>query len=413
MNPLVLFVFLIVIYYLFITQKSEQSENFAGVGSENPFTNLTCLHEDPNNVNSIKHVLKVSPSLNQKKGYYTYHKLLHPDKLSKTDGTQYVNYDDIVETGETIPCDDGHFSTYFVKKMRDETSKARKLFNKINSGQTNTNKSTWQQHECTVTDINNKSHWCNKIHNTILNNLDKVCSTKAGDVPANYCSSFKDTNIGLKEYVNSNDNTLKNQVNYLKSAGIDKVSALIRNVGAVPQEITLDNGEYHCFKDNYGNSIDSTGSMCYNSDSNKNIKPYAPKIDKNSIMCNPGDTLNSTICKNASGVAYNPDLSDPSNPKCNNDKDTLDPSGNAWSICNGTGLFDTIDSKLTNPTFATVLNKITKNDTKCTADLIKNGKGPIGGKGFCVRAPTTDEINALKNTNWYNSLTNVTKQLAF
>jgi hypothetical protein len=405
MNLIVLVGLFVVVYYLFIN--SHQNETFSGIGSENPFSNLSCLYEDPNNTNSNKHIFKVSPSLNSKGGYYTYHKLLHPDRLTKTDGTEFVTYEDIVETSDTPKCNDGAFSTYFVKKIRDESSKARTLFNKINKGQTSTNKSTWQQRECTVTDLNNTTHWCNKLHNTILNNLDKVCSTKVGDVPANYCSNFNDNNVGLRAYINTNDNTLNNQINYLQQKGTDAITQKIRNVGAIPQEVTLDNGEYHCFKDNYGNKIDSTGALCYNTDSTKNIKPYAPTIDKNgNIMCNTGDILNSTICKNASGVSYATNLSDPLNPKCGNAADAIDSSGNPWSICSGIPLFDKIDATVSSKTFGTILNKTIGNDKKCTNDLIKIGKGPTGSRGFCVRAPTTDEFTSLKQTQWYNNLTN-------
>lgn len=409
MNIIINFVFLVVIYYLFI--RKHQNEKFSGVGSENPFTNLTCLQEDPNNDKSIKHIFKVSPNLNFKdsKGnivpYYTYDKVIHPDRLNKTDGTQYVNYDDMVEIGDTPKCNDGKFSSYIVKKIRDESSKARNLFNKINSGQSNNNKSTWRQQECTVTDINNKSNWCNKLHNTILNNLDKICSTKPGDVPANYCSSFKDTNLGLDAYLKTSNNTLINQINYLQQQGADTTTSIIRNIGSTPQEDTLNNGEYHCFKDNSGKLIDSSGSMCYNIDTTKNVTPYAPTIDKNgNILCNSGDTLNSTICKNGSGVAYptNSDLT------CNNTSDTLDPSGNTWSICNGTPLFDKVVATPTSsPLFGTVPNKNLNNDKKCTASLIKSGTGPTGSRGFCVRSSTVDEIAALKKTNWFtNTVTN-------
>lgn len=405
MNIVFVFVFLIVIYYSFIFKHND--EQFSGVGSENPFTNLTCITEDPSNPNTTKHVFKVSTNLNFKdsKGsiipYYTYHKLIHPSRLNKTDGSQYVNYDDIVEVGDTPKCSDGEFSTYFVKKIRDESSKTRMLFNKINAGQSSTNKSTWQQNECTVTDLNNKSHWCNKIHNSISNNLDKICSTKPGDVPANYCSNLQDTTFGLKAYTNTNDNTLKNQINYLQQKGADTTTSIIRNIGGTPQEDTLSNGEYHCFKDNLGQIINPTGSTCYNVDTTKNIVPYSPTIDVNkNILCNPGDTLNSTICKNASGLQYstNTDLA------CNNSSDTLDPSGNTWSICNGNPLFDkVVATPATSPLFGTIPNKSVNNNKKCTTDLIKIGKGPAGTKGTCVRATTSDEILALKKTSWFTN----------
>jgi hypothetical protein len=411
----------IVIYYLFIN--SHQTEKFAGVGSENPFSNLTCLHEDPNNTNSTKHIFKVSPSLNFKGGHYTYHKLQHPDRLSKTDGTKYITYDDIVETSDKPKCNDGEFSTYFVKKIRDENSKARTLFNKINAGQSNNNKSTWQQHECGLGELTNNSHWCGKIHKTISDNIDKICSTKPGDVPANYCSNFKDDKLGLNAYININDskdsavrqllkdptvvNQLKqvNQINYLQQKGADSITQKIRSVGAIPQEITLDNGEYHCFKDNYGNKIDSTGALCYNTDASKNIKPYAPTDKNGNIMCNPGDILQSSICKNASGVSYPTDLSDINNPKCTNPSDAIDSSGNTWSICSGIPLFDKIDATVSSKTFGTILNKTLGNDKKCTPELVKNGKGPTGTRGFCVRAPTVDELNNIKKTQWYNNFT--------
>lgn len=235
MNLIIVALLFAVVYYLFIMK--HQNENFAGVANENPFTNLTCLHENPDDPKSAKHIFKVSPSLNNSNGFNTFHKLLHPDKISKTDGTQYVNYDDLVQTGDSPKCNDGEISSYFVKKIRDENSKVRSLFNKINSGQKNTNKSTWQQHECTVTDINNNTHWCNKIHSAILNNVDKICSTKPDNVPANYCSKFKDEKLGFNAYISTNDKLI-NQVNYLQQRGTDSITQKIRNVGSVPQETT-------------------------------------------------------------------------------------------------------------------------------------------------------------------------------
>lgn len=143
--------------------------------------------------------------------------------------------------------------------------------------------------------------------------------------------------------------------------------------------------------------------MCYNTDTNKNVKPYSPTNQNGKIMCNSGDTLNSTICKNASGVSYAPDLSDPTNPKCSNVSDSLDKSGNPWAICYGTGLFDKVDGTVSSKTFGTVLNKNTGNDKKCTDNMIKTNNRPSGSKGFCVRGPTQDEIENLKNTKWYKN----------
>lgn len=415
-------IFLLVVCYLYIAK--HQDENFSGIGDQNAYTNLTCVQEDINDPKSTKHILKVSPNING--NHVTYHKLIHPDRLTKTDGTQFVTYDDLVEIGKNVPCTDGDFSTS-LKSIRDPEQKASKLFLKINSSTAKTNKSTWQQQECTIADINNgktingkidnKSHWCYKVHNTILNNLDTICSDKPGKIPANYCKDLKDIDIGIKGYVNSTDikdTSLKNQVNYLLQNGASSLTKFTRNVSAILQEDTLDNGEYHCFKDNYGNKIDSSGSMCYNIDSTKNITPYIPMIDKNqNIMCNAGDTLQSTICKNASGVAYPPDLTDPTNPKCSNSSDAYDSSGNSWSICGGTGIFDKVDFKPTSKTFGQILYKNIGNDKKCTTDLIKNGKGPIGSRGFCVRAPTINEFDILKKTHWSNNYSDQLNALMF
>ena len=401
-----------------------QSENFAGVGDQNAYTNLTCIQEYANDPNSTKHVFKVLPNISGTN--VTYHKLIHPDRLTKTDGTQFITYDDLVDSGKNVSCTDGSFSTS-LKSIRDPEQKASKLFLKINSATAKTNKSTWQQQECTINDINNgktnngkfdvNSHWCYKVHNAILNNLDKVCSTKAGDVPANYCKDLNDKDTGINGYINSTKpihTGLKNQMNYLLQNGTSSLTKFTRNVSVIPQEDTLDNGEYHCFKDNYGNKIDSSGSMCYNTDSTKNITPYTPIIDKTgNIMCNPGDTLQSTICKNASGIAYPLDLTDPSNPKCSNASDALDNSGNTWSICSGTGLFDQVDFKPTNKTFGQILYKNASNDKKCTTSLIKSGKGPTGSRGFCVRNPTTDEFSILKKTHWSNNYADQLNNLMF
>jgi hypothetical protein len=421
MNHIITILLFAVVYFLFIMHNNNhKTENFSGVGDQNAYTNLTCLQDD----NGDKHVFKVLPNITGT--HVTYHKLHHPDRLSKTDGTQYIGYDDLVESGKNVPCADGEFSTS-LKSIRDPESKASKLFLKINSATTKTNKSTWQQHECTITDINNgktnngkidpKAHWCYKVHNTIINNLDTLCSDKPGKVPANYCKDLKDKDAGTDAYVKSTKPehiSLKNKMNYLVQNGASSLTKFTRNVSAIPQEDTLDNGEYYCFKDNYGNKIDPSGAMCYNTDSSKNIKPYPAIVDKEKIMCNPGDTLQSTICKNASGVSYAPELSDPTNPKCSNASDALDSSGNPWSICTGTGIFDQVDFKPSSKTFGQILYKNTGNHKKCTDDLIKKGsRPPAPAKGFCVRAATSDEYNVLKKTKWANNYTDQLNALMY
>ena len=160
MNILITIIFLITIYYLFVIHSDE---NFSGSGVDNPFSNLTCITD----IDGKNHVLKVSPSLNSSKPYYTYHKLLHPDRITKTDGSQYVNFDDIVKQGDQVPCDDSKFSAYYVKSIRDQNSNARRLFNKINANTKDPKNTTWKTHECTTHNIKDPKHWCGKIHNSI------------------------------------------------------------------------------------------------------------------------------------------------------------------------------------------------------------------------------------------------------
>jgi len=415
MNFITIVLLLAVIYYLFIN--SHQTEKLTvGEGGENIYTDLICVQENPNDPKSTKHILKIRPNKN---GNYTYHKTLHPDRLSRTDGTQYVNYDDLVDVGKNVPCQEGDFSTYLTKTgLPDSESKARKLFNKINGSRTNNNKSSWQQQECTVGDLMNTNHWCNKVHDSITKNINIFCpednqngKPKAKLLGNANCTSFKDDKIGLNAFsklkMAAQTSSLP-QINFYDKEAKPCVQSALAAVGSTPQEVMLDNGQYSCLKDNYGKPIDPTGAMCYNLDPTKNIKPYAPNINGNVIKCNVGDTLQSTVCKNASGVNVAPDLTNPSIPNCKG-------KGEEINICDGTGLFDGVITKpLNNPLFGTIPFKSRGNDTKCTNASILSGTLPKGGKrgGFCVRNPTSDESSYLKtgykldnnNVIWFDNL---------
>ena len=390
MNILITILFLIVIYYLFIHNKTKD-ENFSGSGTDNPFSNLTCITD----INGKNHILKVSPSLNSSKPYYTYHKLLHPDRLLKTDGSQYVGFDDIVKQGDQVPCDDSKFSAYYVKSIRDQNSNARRLFNKINANTKDPKNTTWKTHECTTHNIKDPNHWCGKIHNSINTNHDKICSTKIGTVPASYCSSFDDPNIGLiANIATDNLNTLNiPYVNNLVQNGIPCTQGALNNIGMTIQEYTDPvTGIYYCLKDNDKKLINSTGSMCINK--NTNITPYNPIVNGSTISCNIGDQLQSSICINASGVPY---------PQ--NADGTCNGQDNTDSVCAGTPLFNSVNNTITSPLYGTVPMKF--DSAKCNLDgsIKVDSKGKPLAKS-CTRQATTSEIDALQKSPWYQNLVN-------
>lgn len=202
-------------YYL------DNQENFDGSATNNVFSKLACIIDG----SGAEHVFKIDTSLNTKdkdnKFYKTLHSLVRNYKKGDTTINR-VNKVDFLETGDTTPCDEANFSTYYVKKLRDPSSKTKTLFNNFNSG--------WQNQECTVADINNGDHWCNKVYNSINNN-PALCDTKdPKNNPPKYCMDFKD----VVAFANSGNTTVGPIVNNLKVTGRSCPDQCTVKAGRIP-----------------------------------------------------------------------------------------------------------------------------------------------------------------------------------
>ena len=188
---------IVVLYYYFF----HKQENFDGSSTNNVFSKLACITGTDNN----EYVFKVDNSLNIKNAK-TLHSLV--DNYKKGDSTiKQIQKSDFLDSGDSVPCDEANFSTYYVKKLRNPNSKTKTLFNKFNS--------KWQNQECTVSDIKDESHWCNKVYNAINNNT-KLCDTSdPKNNPPKYCNDFKD----VKTFASSSDTTIGPIINNLKASG--------------------------------------------------------------------------------------------------------------------------------------------------------------------------------------------------
>jgi hypothetical protein len=190
------------LYYYFYYKQ----ENFDGSSTNNVFSKLACITGKDGN----DYVFKIDTSLNMKdknnNNYKTLHSLVRNYK--KGDATiNQIKKTDFIETGDTVPCDEANFSTYYVKKLRDPVSKTKTMFNTFNSG--------WQNQECTVSDINNPAHWCNKVYTAINENPTLCDKSDPKNNPPKYCNDFKD----LKTFVLSSDLTKGPIINNLKVTG--------------------------------------------------------------------------------------------------------------------------------------------------------------------------------------------------
>lgn len=216
------FFFIVIIVAIFLYHYLEIQENFDGSATNNVFSKLACITDESGG----EHVFKIDNSLNIKdkdnKFYKTMHSLVRNYK--KGDSTiNRINKDDFLETGDTVPCDEANFSTYYVKKLRDPSSKTKAMFNSFNKG--------WQNQECTVADINNSDHWCSKVYNSINNN-QALCNTKdPKNNPPKYCMDFKD----VVTFYNSGDATVGPIVNNLKVTGRSCPDQCTVKAGRIPK----------------------------------------------------------------------------------------------------------------------------------------------------------------------------------
>jgi hypothetical protein len=367
----IIFVILFVITFIISSSK----ESFSGVSSDNPFTDLTCIKDN----SGMEHIVKISPSLNIKTPtgipYITIHKLFNPTKNA------FVEKSDFVNDNDTIECDDSKFSKYYVKSIRDENSKSRKLFNNINNRMSTTN-STWKTQECTPNDINNNNHWCYKVFHAINDNPD-VCESKIGKVTPRYCSIFNDATNGIAKYTQI-QSTNTPIINNLTQQGKGCILNTLSQYGSTPQSYTNSDGDYVCLKDR---GIEPKNAECYSSQT-KLI--YNPVQNGDKLKCNPGDIIRG--------------------------KKGSDP-------CMGNGLFDTVN---TNPgiLFGTIPTTYSNVSQYCNSDgTIKAGM-KLPAKKVCIREPTIDEITALQNsykfgqpipnqnTPWYSGITNAFQSCA-
>ena len=216
-----IYLFIAIIVAIFFYYYFDNQENFDGSATNNVFSKLACIIDG----SGTEHVFKIDTSLNTKdkdnKFYKTLHSLIRNYKKGDTNINR-VNKVDFLETGDTVPCDEANFSTYYVKKLRDPSSKTKTMFNSFNSG--------WQNQECTVADINNVDHWCNKVYNSINNN-PTLCDTKdPKNNPPKYCMDFKD----VVAFANSGNATLGPMVNNLKVTGRSCPDQCTVKAGRIP-----------------------------------------------------------------------------------------------------------------------------------------------------------------------------------
>jgi hypothetical protein len=216
-----IYLFIAIIVAIFFYYYFDNQENFDGSATNNVFSKLACIIDG----SGTEHVFKIDTSLNTKdkdnKFYKTLHSLIRNYKKGDTNINR-VNKVDFLETGDTVPCDEANFSTYYVKKLRDPSSKTKTMFNSFNSG--------WQNQECTVADINNVDHWCNKVYNSINNN-PTLCDTKdPKNNPPKYCMDFKD----VVAFANSGNASVGPMVNNLKVTGRSCPDQCTVKAGRIP-----------------------------------------------------------------------------------------------------------------------------------------------------------------------------------
>ena len=250
-------------YYSFVNQ-----ENFDGSATNNVFSKLACITDG----SGSEHVFKIDNSLNIKdkdnKFYKTLHSLVRNYKKGDTTINR-VNKVDFLETGDTVPCDEANFSTYYVKKLRDPSSKTKTMFNSFNSG--------WQNQECTVADINNVDHWCNKVYNSINNN-PALCDTKdPKNNPPKYCMDFKD----VVAFANSGNTTVGPMVNNLKVRGRSCPDQCTVKAGRIPNSYKDPNtGNTICLTDGGLVSEKCVGTPLFTIMNGKVVDNWSPKCKK-------------------------------------------------------------------------------------------------------------------------------------
>lgn len=218
------FIFTVVIFIIatiFFYYYLDSQENFDGSATNNVFSKLACITDEAGS----EHIFKIDNSLNIKdkdnKPYKTLHSLVRNYKKGDSTINRIIK-DDFLDSGDNIPCDEARFSTYYVKKLRDPSSKTKSLFNSFSSG--------WQNQECTVADINNENHWCSKIYNSINNN-PKLCDTKdPKNNPPKYCMDFKD----VITFAQSENATIGPIVNNLKVTGRSCPDQCTVKAGRIP-----------------------------------------------------------------------------------------------------------------------------------------------------------------------------------
>jgi hypothetical protein len=218
-QKIVIIIILLFIIVLFYYHFSNKKENFDGSSTNNVFSKLSCITGTDGN----EYVFKVDNSLN-KKDSKTLHSLVKSIKVGSP--INQVTKSEFVESGDTVPCDEANFSTYYVKKLRDPVSKTRTLFNSFNP--------SWRNQECTVSDIKDTNHWCNKVYNAINDN-PKLCDTSdPKNNPPKYCNDFKD----VKTFASSSDETKGPLINNLKASGRSCPDQCTVKSGRIPNSYT-------------------------------------------------------------------------------------------------------------------------------------------------------------------------------
>lgn len=252
-------IILIVLYYYFFNKQ----ENFDGSTTNNVFSKLACII----GADGTEYVFKIDDSLNVKDKSNKYYKTLHSLVRNYKKGDSTINQikkTDFLESKDSIACDEAKFSTYYVKKLRDPVSKTKALFNAFNS--------SWQNQECTVSDIKNPNHWCNKVYSAITNNPKLCDKSDPKNNPPKYCNNVND----VKSYVLSSDPTLGPIINNLKASGRSCPDQCTVKSGRIPDSYKDPfTGKEVCLKDGGLVNGKCTGTQLFTIVNGKVVDSYS------------------------------------------------------------------------------------------------------------------------------------------
>ena len=262
------FVVLVLLLFFLYFFLEHHLEKFSGDVTENVFSKLACITDK----NGNEHVFKIDDSKNIKDAnnnpYKTIHALIKPYKKGDANINRVVK-SDFLDSGDSIVCDEANFSTYYVKKLRDPNSKTKQLFNLYNA--------SWQNQECTLSDIKDTNHWCNKVFNAI-NDDPVLCDTKNfKHNPPKYCMEFPD----VKNFAKSDDKTKGPIVNNLKVSGRPCPDACAVSSGRIPDSYVDPNTKsLVCLTDEGLKDGKCTGTNLFSIMNGKIIDSYSPNCKK-------------------------------------------------------------------------------------------------------------------------------------